>query len=65
MILLCFISSGEVVNEKFLWIGNDNTPASNKPRQRVALIIPDVPTRYNSLWVYSITQLNGAKKHLS
>jgi len=40
--------SGEVVNEQFLWIGNDNTPASNKPRQRVALIIPDVPTRLAS-----------------
>jgi len=40
--------TGEVKNEQFLWIGNDNTPASNKPRKRVALIIPDIPTRLAS-----------------
>jgi len=38
-------STGEVVTGQYLWIGNDNTPATNKPRKRLPLVIPDVPTR--------------------
>jgi hypothetical protein len=38
-------STGEVVSEQYLWIGNDNTPASRKPRTRLPIVIPNVPTR--------------------
>jgi len=37
--------SGEILDDQYLWIGNDNTPASIKPRKQLPIIMPDVSTR--------------------
>merc|ERR1719295_1732914 len=36
---------GQLIPEQSIWIANDNTPASNKPRRLIPIILPDIPTR--------------------
>jgi len=36
---------GQLMPEQSIWIANDNTPASNKPRRLIPIILPDIPTR--------------------
>ena len=36
---------GQLVADRSTWIANDNTPASNRPRQLLPIISPDIPTR--------------------
>lgn len=38
-------STAELVKEQSIWIANDNTPATLRPRKLLPIIIPDVPTR--------------------
>jgi len=38
-------SNGQLVSDRSTWIANDNTPATNRPRHLVPIIMPDVPTR--------------------
>jgi len=37
--------SGELMKDQSIWIANDNTPATNRPRKLLPIIIPDIPTR--------------------
>ena len=37
--------SGELLTEESIWIANDNTPASTRPRKLLPIILPDIPTR--------------------
>ena len=36
---------GKLLSDRSTWIGNDNTPATDKPRTFVPIIMPDVPTK--------------------
>jgi len=36
---------GKLLPDRSTWIGNDNTPATDKPRTFVPIIMPDVPTK--------------------
>jgi len=36
---------GKLLSDRSTWIGNDNTPATNKPRTFLPIIMPDVPTK--------------------
>ena len=38
-------ASGTLAPEKSIWIANDNTPASDKPRKLLPIVLPDIPTR--------------------
>ena len=38
-------TSGELLREESIWIANDNTPASTRPRKLLPIILPDIPTR--------------------
>ena len=38
-------NTAELLKEQSIWIANDNTPASQRPRQLLPLVIPDIPTR--------------------
>ena len=38
-------TAGNVVSDRSTWIANDNTPATNRPRTLVPVIMPDVPTK--------------------
>jgi len=40
-------TKGNVVSDRSTWIANDNTPATEKPRTLVPIIMPDVPTKYS------------------
>ena len=39
-------TTGKVLGHRAIWIANDNTPATLKPRVMVPIIMPDVPTKY-------------------
>lgn len=39
-------SSGQLISERTVWIGNDNTPASLPKRTQQEIISPDIPTKY-------------------
>ena len=39
-------TTGKVLAHRAIWIANDNTPATLKPRALVPIIMPDVPTKY-------------------
>ena len=39
-------TTGKVLKHRAIWIANDNTPATLKPRALVPIIMPDVPTKY-------------------
>ena len=38
-------TAGNVVSDRSTWIANDNTPATDKPRTLVPIIMPDIPTK--------------------
>ena len=38
-------STGKIDGDRASWLSNDNTPASEVPRSKLALLSPDVPTR--------------------
>merc|ERR550519_616910 len=40
-------TKGNVVSDRSTWIANDNTPATDKPRTLVPIIMPDIPTKYS------------------
>eukprot|EP00092_Neocalanus_flemingeri_P000983 GFUD01001050.1.p1 GENE.GFUD01001050.1~~GFUD01001050.1.p1 ORF type:complete len:584 (-),score=158.50 GFUD01001050.1:171-1853(-) len=42
-------TAGNVVSDRSTWIANDNTPATDKPRSLVPIIMPDVPTKFSGL----------------
>ena len=42
-------SSGELIKERTIWIGNDNTPVTINQRTMLNIISPDVPTKYHGL----------------
>eukprot|EP00092_Neocalanus_flemingeri_P076472 GFUD01094862.1.p1 GENE.GFUD01094862.1~~GFUD01094862.1.p1 ORF type:complete len:410 (+),score=110.70 GFUD01094862.1:1242-2471(+) len=42
-------TAGNVVSDRSTWIANDNTPATDKPRTLVPIIMPDVPTKFSGL----------------
>ena len=44
---LIFISSISVINYNMLKVANDNTPATERPRSLVPIIMPDIPTKYH------------------
>eukprot|EP00090_Calanus_glacialis_P044576 TRINITY_DN7968_c0_g1_i1.p1 TRINITY_DN7968_c0_g1~~TRINITY_DN7968_c0_g1_i1.p1 ORF type:complete len:702 (-),score=219.95 TRINITY_DN7968_c0_g1_i1:63-2168(-) len=39
-------TAGNVVSDRSTWIANDNTPATDKPRTLVPIIMPDIPTKF-------------------
>ena len=38
--------SGQLMPDKSIWIGNDNTPATMNSRKQFFLLSPDIPTRF-------------------
>jgi len=38
-------ATAELMRDQSIWIANDNTPASRRPRKLLPLVIPDIPTR--------------------
>lgn len=39
-------SSGKLISERTVWMGNDNTPASLDKRTQMLMISPDIPTKF-------------------
>lgn len=40
-------TTGNLLADRSTWIANDNTPATNRPRKLVPIIMPDIPTKYH------------------
>jgi len=40
-------TGGNLLSERSTWVANDNTPASDRPRTLVPIIMPDIPTNYH------------------
>jgi len=40
--------TGDLSTDRSLWIANDNTPATSRPRTFLPIIMPDVPTKLGS-----------------
>jgi hypothetical protein len=36
---------GQLIADRSVWIANDNTPASQRPRQLLPIIMADIPTK--------------------
>ena len=42
-------TSGQLIIERTVWIGNDNTPATLNVREELAIQDPDVPTKFKGM----------------
>jgi len=40
---------GKLLSDRSTWVGNDNTPATEKPRTFLPIIMPDVPTKLQGM----------------
>ena len=39
-------ATAKLLSERSTWVANDNTPATDKPRSLVPIIMPDIPTKF-------------------
>jgi len=40
-------TTGKLLSDRSTWIANDNTPATERPRALVPIVMPDIPTKYS------------------
>ena len=64
-------TGGNLLSERSTWVANDNTPASDRPRTLVPIIMPDIPTNYHGYsrkgWkcVFGEARILVSKKHMT